>query len=196
MNSWPALGGAWRTLPWSRLAHSVWQLPGRLSGMLSLRLTSIKAREYVAGTVVCLLLLAAVPDLWGMWRSLFPIPAPMVVEWSEGHMMANGLWRLERELTISERCSTVVWRRWFRAEGSDDVEMPAVASSTDSLSPIALGGRRDVGTYADWWDYAPVPGLKGVRITTVTFAQCPSGYEGVLSLYVTPFDWTGVAARN
>ncbi len=198
MTSWPALGDAWRTWLWSRLVHSLWSLPVRLPGMFSARFGSIRPREYVAGSAVCLLLLAAIPDLRQMWREAFPPPPPVPpvsVSWSTGELLTNGLWRLTREITIREKCGIVVWRRWFRIVGREDVEMAALSSSTGSLSAVAVGGRSEPGTYEDWWEYRPIPGAKGVRIVTATVAQCPSGYEGVVDVYVTPFDWSGIQAH-
>jgi hypothetical protein len=159
--------------------------------MWSKRFSSIKPREWVAGSIVCLLMLGGVPGVVTLWHWLFVLP-PMVVDWSEPEMRPNGLWRVTREVTIRERCGTVVWRRWFRSEGSPDRQIDAVASSTASLSAVSVGGRGEPGTYEDWWEYRPIPGLKGARIVTGTFADCPSGFSGVIDLYVTPFDWTDI----
>ena len=192
-SSLAALAGAWAMSRSRALLSLGSSQAAGLLGMSSRRFFGISPREWLAGAAVCLVLTVEAPQAYDHFRAWFPIPAPMSVGWSSERMMPNGHWRMERELTIRERCGMVVWRRWFRANNAEDIEIPAAASSTGSLSPISMGGRTEPGTYTDWWEYVPIPGIKGLRLTTVAFAQCPSGFEGIVDLYVTPFDWTGVS---
>ena len=166
----------------------------------SRRFWGISPREWLWGAALCLVVTVEAPQaIDRVWVMLHPPPPPppipMKVEWEEGAIMANGHWRVTRELTIREQCGTVVWRRFFRAEGREDFELQTVASSTGALTPpTAVGTRRAPGTYLDWWEYEPLPGLRGVRMVTATFADCPSGFSGSVGLYATPFDWTGIEA--
>lgn len=135
-----------------------------------------------------------------LW-SWVPPREPMSVDPTSivSQIMPDGRWRIERTNTVREVCGSLTLRRFFRGSGGGsvmgtiaDLEMPAVASSRTSLNPVFASTMGRAGTFTDWWEYVPAPGFKGSYIVTAAAAYCPSGYNGVFTLYVVPVDWTGL----
>lgn len=132
-----------------------------------------------------------------VWSMVPPREPVVVAPGSIGaEAMPNGSMRFSRTVTVREICASVTVRRFFRGsiDGTPvaDTSYRALASSRTSLDPIFAGTMTRVGTFTDWWEYAPIPGFKGSFIVTAAVADCPSGYNGVFTLYVIPVDWTGV----
>lgn len=144
-----------------------------------------RPREWLVAAFFVLLVPTIVADI----AALFPTRPPVVGEGARGEMMPNGRWRVERTVRITELCGTALWSRTFKGslngEPVVDMLLPAVASSLPgALEPVARGGRRPPGTYTDWWEYELPPGFRGVYIVSVALADCPSGFNDLVQVYV------------
>jgi hypothetical protein len=102
----------------------------------------------------------------------------------------------ERTNTVREVCGNLTLRRYFRGETNgipqNEIMLTAIGSSRPTLEPVFASSMSRTGTFTDWWEYQPIPGFTGSYIVSAAAADCPSGYNGVFVLYVTPVDWTNL----
>lgn len=142
-------------------------------------------REWLAGALLLLLL----PTVYRDVAALFPHEPPVVGVEAAAAIQPTGRWRVERTVRITELCGTALWSRTFKGslngEPVVDMLLPAVAASLPgTLEPVTRGGRRPPGTYTDWWEYELPPGFRGVYIVSVALADCPSGFNDLVQVYV------------
>lgn len=151
------------------------------------RFSAVKRREWLAGGLLTLLLPWSINHVL-QW---FPPAEPVRVVLASSGLQPDGLWRVERTIEIREQCASVVYRRVFRGQingmAVPDLLAPAVASNLPAALDAVLSSRgRPPGEYRDWWTYRIPPGFVGSYIVSVAAADCPSGYNGVFTLYVVP----------
>lgn len=156
--------------------------------MSRLRFSSVKPLEWIAGAILGGMLL---PWTINEVREWFPPAEPIRMVVSTSGLQPDGLWRVERTIEIRETCGSVVYRRAFRGQidgiSVPDLLGPAVSSNLPAALDAVLPSRqRPPGTYRDWWTYRIPPGFVGSYIVSVAAADCPSGYNGVFTLYVVP----------
>lgn len=107
----------------------------------------------------------------------------------------DGLWQVERKLTTIRYCNSITVARSFRGtirgKPVADFKLQAARSSLPGTNePLLTGPGRPPGTSRDWWAYRPVPGFKGSYIVSAALSECDGGFNGVMTMYVLPVDWT------
>lgn len=181
-------------LPLPPLSPSEWPF---FPFILMLASSSLPNRfsHWVRGGLLGLLVLAVGPALWALLPPREPLTVPSTSIVSE--VMSNGRWRITRTVVMREICESLTISRRFTGElggkSKVDLRVSAVASSRTSLEPVFVPKMSRVAgePYEDWLEYEIIPGFKGSYIVTVAASECPSGYNGVFTLYVAPVDWTG-----
>lgn len=157
------------------------------------RLLPADPRAWAASILVVLAALVFGAIGQGLLSKLTPTPPPHT--FNQATLWAGwtptGAWTVHWDIEINEVCSKRVYNQRFRDEttNNDFAANPIRAYPQNAKHPI-YDGTRPPGEYSDWRDFKPIPGRKGVFWLSVASAGCPSGYNGLDTLFVVPFDWT------
>lgn len=121
-------------------------------------------------------------------------PPPFETLSARGEMMPSGRWRVTYRFLVREQCRSVTWRKGFRFEGErEDLLVDAVASSRPAArGAVISGGSSPPGPTEFWLEYDSLPGRQGAFLVSGSFADCPSGYQDILTLPPVAVDWTAV----
>lgn len=150
-------------------------------------ISSIRARIWALAAV----LLLGVPLLWGQAaQQILPPAAPAFVDPSTevDGMQPDGTWRVDRTVTVREKCRMMVAQRSFSGTADTgpiaDLQIHATdGSNTDALGPVVATSGREPGERRGWLAYKLPPGFHGLYTVRVGADGCPSGFSGWFQLY-------------
>lgn len=128
--------------------------------------------------------------LWGQAMNLIGPSAPVYVDLSTetDGMQPDGTWRVDRTVTVREKCRMMVATRIFTGQSVEgpvvDLQLPAVdGSNVDALGPVVARPGREPGERRGWLAYKLPPGFHGLYTVRVVADGCPSGFSGWFQLY-------------
>jgi hypothetical protein len=151
--------------------------------------SDISPWQWLSATLLALMVPWAAHQAMALLPDRIPISVPANSIMTE--MRSADVWRVTRTSVIREQCGSLVARRFFRGEINGipvpDIAVEAIASSRPhAMGAVTATAGRAAGEYTEWWDYKLPPGFAGSYIVSVAAADCPSGYNGVFTLFVAP----------
>jgi hypothetical protein len=148
-----------------------------------LRSLSPSPREWLAAIILFL----SVPVGADYLRALFPPAPPMSATVLSDGYQTDGTWRVERTMTRTVACRTVVYDRRFDGETNGgpigELRMPAVASSMGVIEDVSVVKNAKPTTNTHWWAYRLPDGFRGLYTVRVGVSGCENGFEGWFVLY-------------